>query len=342
VEPTTSLQLVVSAKTDVGRVREANEDACAITELQSGLAIEAFDADRWVDVGKRGLLLALSDGMGGHEAGEVASALVLDVLQAELSRAADGPTDHLLEEAIRRANGAVHEAAQDNDRRGMGATLVAVFVRGRQAYIAEVGDSRAYLLRGPRLRQITRDQSMVQMLVDQGVLSPEEARHAPGKNVILQAMGLQPEDRVAIGRLELRQTDRLLLCSDGITNALTDDELRQIMTESKPREACETMIALANERGGHDNQTVIIADVHGDSLAAPVEFETVTSTYEVLKAFHPGRMAQAGVAKPVEAIPEEMSEDLEPEIHVVEPTPAEKAKERQSWIDVLRSKLSRK
>lgn len=334
VEPGESLQVIVSAKTDVGRVRDANEDACAITELQSGFAIDAFDADRAVDVGKRGLLLSLSDGMGGAEAGEVASALVVEVLQAELQRAQaeDGPIVHLFEEAVRRANGAVHEAAQQSDRRGMGATLVAVFIRGEQAYIAEVGDSRAYLLRGTRLRQITRDQSMVQLLVDQGVMTAREARNSPGRNVILQAMGLLPDVRVAIGRLNLRRTDRLLLCSDGITNAVTDDELREIMTGSRPREACETMIALANERGGHDNETVIIADVHSEALAAPAEFESVTSTYEVLKSFHPAKRPP-GFPQAAEPLPDLPTDDLEPEIQVVE-TEAD----RKQWIDTLRSR----
>ncbi|HSN28425.1 MAG TPA: PP2C family serine/threonine-protein phosphatase [Kofleriaceae bacterium] len=333
MEPGTSLQVVVSARTDVGRVRDANEDAFSITELQSGFAIDAFDADRAVDVGQRGLLLALSDGMGGHQAGEVASALVVEVLQAELQRAEDGPIVHLFEEAVRRANGAVHAAAQRADRRGMGATLVAVFIRGTQAYIAEVGDSRAYLLRGGRLRQITRDQSMVQLLVDQGIMTAREARNAPGRNVILQAMGLLPDVRVAIGRLELRRTDRLLLCSDGVTNALTDDELRGILTESSPREACETMIALANERGGHDNETVIVADVHGQALVAPPEFETVTSTYEVLQAFHPAKRPPGIPAylPPSDSVPELVDEDLEPEIHVLDG-------DRQQWIDTLRSR----
>ena len=107
----------------------------------------------------------------------------------------------------------------------------------------------------------------------------------PGKNVILQAVGLSPDVRVAIGRVELRQGDRFLLCSDGVTNAVTDEELREIMTGSKPRAACETMIALANDRGGDDNETVIVADLAGEALAHPDEFESVTSTYEVLQAF---------------------------------------------------------
>jgi hypothetical protein len=167
----------------------------------------------------------------------------------------------------------------------MGATLTAIFIRGTEAFIAEVGDSRGYLLRNGRLRQMTRDQSMVQMLVDQGVLSREDARKAPGKNVILQAVGLAPDVRVAIGRLELRRGDRLMLCSDGVSNQMSDEEPRQILTKSEPREACETMIALANERGGEDNETVIVADVLGEDLNEPMEFETVTSTFEVMQAF---------------------------------------------------------
>lgn len=282
--------------TDVGRARQTNEDACSVTELESGQVIDALGADRTVELGTKGVLLAVSDGMGGHQAGEVASALVLESLQRELAQDAKGPLHKHLEDAVHRANRRVHNAARSADRYGMGATLTAVFIRGTEAYIAEVGDSRGYLLRNGRLRQMTRDQSMVQLLVDQGVLSREDARNAPGKNVILQAVGLAPDVRVAIGRLELRRGDRLLLCSDGVTNQITDDELRQILTKSEPREACETMIALANERGGDDNETVIVADVLGDDLAEVDEYETVTSTFEVLQAFEarPSRRRRSG------------------------------------------------
>jgi PPM family protein phosphatase len=280
------VKMLVSALTDVGRARTTNEDAFAVTDLASGTLIEATGTDRDVDVQERGVLLALSDGMGGHQAGEVASALVLESLQAALQQdEGRGPVHEQLEQAVHRANLSVMSAARTGNRQGMGATLTAVFVHKEEAFIAEVGDSRAYLLRNGRLRQITRDQSLVQLLVDQGVLSPEEARHAPGKNVILQAVGLAEDVRVAIARLELRRGDRFLLCSDGVSNEVADDELRQIMTGSDPRAACETMIALANDRGGHDNQTVIVADVTGDGLDPPDEFETVTSTYEVLKAY---------------------------------------------------------
>ncbi len=275
----------VSARTDVGRVRTTNEDGLAVNDLASGEQIDVTAGDRAVDVQERGVLLALSDGMGGHQAGEIASALVLQSLQQAMQQESRGPIHQQLEEAVQRANLTVMNAARADNRRGMGATLTAVFVHGAEAYIAEVGDSRAYLLRNGRLRQITRDQSLVQLMVDHGVMSPEEAKRSASKNVILQAMGLAADVRVAIARLELRRNDRFLLCSDGVTNEVGDDELKEILTGSAPRAACDTMISLANERGGRDNSTVIVADLAGEGLELPDEFETVTSTYEVLKAF---------------------------------------------------------
>jgi len=220
----------------------------------------------------------------------VASALVLESLHAALASDTPdkGAIHEQLEAAVLRANEQVLEAARTENRKGMGATLTALFVRGDEAYIAEVGDSRAYLLRNGRLRQITRDQSLVQLLVDQGVMSPEEARTSTNKNVILQAVGLSSDVRVAIARLRLRRGDRVLLCSDGVSNAISDAELLQIVAQSDPRNACQTMIALANDRGGDDNQTAIVADLVGDGLPLPDEFETVTETYEVLQAFEVG------------------------------------------------------
>jgi serine/threonine protein phosphatase PrpC len=331
-----AVKVLVCAKTDVGRARQTNEDACSVTELETGTVIDAEGADRTIELGQKGVLLAVSDGMGGHQAGEVASALVLESLQRELAQDAKGPLHKHLEDAVHRANRRVHNAARSAERHGMGATLTAIFIRGTEAFIAEVGDSRGYILRNGRLRQVTRDQSMVQMLVDQGVMTSEEARKAPGKNVILQAVGLNPDVRVAIGRLELRRGDRLLLCSDGVTNQIKDDELRQIMSESPPREACETMIALANERGGEDNETVIVADVLGEDLNEPVEFETVTSTFEVLQAFEarpsgkPRRRsfanmpsgAAAPVAPPPPGTPEGQTAPAKPPAEILEEPPS--------------------
>jgi PPM family protein phosphatase len=350
--------MLVCAQSDVGRARSTNEDACSITELASGQEVDAIGRDAFVDVGVKGVLLALSDGMGGHQAGEVASALVLQSLGAELSQDAQLPIHRQLEDAVQRANLVVHEAAKSADRHGMGATLTAVFIRGTEAYIAEVGDSRGYLLRNGRLRQVTRDQSMVQLLVDQGVLSRDEARKAPGKNVILQAVGLMPDVRVAIGRLELRRGDRLMLCSDGVSNQITDDELRQIMTDSPPREACETMIALSNERGGEDNETVIVADVLGEDLDEPMDFDTLTSTFEVMQAFETKpskqRRTPASGTPPIPRVLPRPGDTSDPEIEVLPtldaaleeeapaaPAPESEASKQRGWVQSLLSRLSR-
>ncbi len=324
--------MVVSAMTDVGRTRTTNEDAFSITDLASGKTLEAVGTDYTIDIQERGVLLAVSDGMGGAQAGEVASALVLDSLQQAMVRDARGAIHEQLESAVQRANRNVFEEAKSENRHGMGATLTALFVRGDEAYIAEVGDSRAYLLRKGRLRQITRDQSLVQMLVDKGVMSVEEARTSPSKNVILQAMGLRRDVRVAIARLRLRRGDRFVLCSDGVSNPVSDPELQQIVTQSDPRAACETMIALANERGGEDNQTAIVADLLGDDLPPPDEFETVTETYEVLKTFDPqyrGRAITADVAeaaaKAVRTRSTSVSSKSKDKLPVVEPVAPEAA-----------------
>lgn len=174
--------------TDVGVVRKNNEDAFLIADLE-----REETADRpWHEaaVSQRGILLAVSDGMGGAAAGEIASALTVGSLRQWLGEDHQGVgTQVLIKEAVEEANRNVFDAAQDNERRGMGATLTAVLVRGKMAHIAEVGDSRAYLIRGGRIRQVTRDQSYVQLLVEQGVVTREQAEKSPHRNVILQAMG---------------------------------------------------------------------------------------------------------------------------------------------------------
>jgi hypothetical protein len=195
----------------------------------------------------------------------------------------------------------------------MGATLVALFIRGDEAYIAEVGDSRGYLLRKGRLRQITRDQSLVQLLVDQGVMTPDEARASPSKNVILQAMGLAKDVRVAIARLRLRAGDRFVLCSDGITNPVSDPELQKILTDSEPRAACETMIALANDRGGDDNQTAIVADLTNVAQAAADKIRAKSASkpppMNVVVEDQPPTVATTSDEAVPEAVPERVSSE---------------------------------
>jgi serine/threonine protein phosphatase PrpC len=169
----------------------------------------------------------------------------------------------------------------------MGATLTAVVLTGADAWIVEVGDSRAYLWRSGHFRQLTRDQSLVQVLFDSGALTAEEAITSPQKNIILQAMGLATTVHAAISRLSLRRGDRLLLCCDGLSNSILDDELSSTISQHHPADACNQLIDLANERGGIDKLTAIVATFDGEGLAPPVRNESVTSTIQVVQEFGP-------------------------------------------------------
>lgn len=281
-----TVNLTMYAQTDVGLVRKSNEDAFVIADLTGGSLLEEQRIAR-CEVGQRGVLLAVSDGMGGHQAGEVASALVVESLCRSMANHQSGePSDAWLDEATVQANHDVWQAAHCPGRENMGATLTALFVHGKTAYIAEVGDSRAYLLRCGQVVQVTHDQSYVQFLVDSGLMSPGQAESS-AHNVLLQAMGLKPEVTVALGRLDLRQRDCLLLCSDGLSNKVSADELRNaILTSPSLDAACTSLIDLAKQRGGEDNITAVVAGVSGD-LPPLVSGESIEETFSVLREFQP-------------------------------------------------------
>ena len=283
-----SVHLSVAARTDIGRVRTKNEDAFVVADLTGGALLrdERDEPIRRFDVGERGVLLAVSDGMGGESAGEVASALVVETLtRAMASASPDAPRDELMEVAVQKANQAVRQTAETTAHARMGATLTALFVRGRHAFIAEVGDSRAYLIRAGQITQLTHDQSLVQLLLDRGVIRPEQAESSPFRSVILQAMGHEATVKVALAKLELRSRDCFLLCSDGLTGAVTDDEIRATVLQS-PRldAACDALVQLANDRGGKDNITIVVAGVGGE-LSPARTAEPVSKTFEILESF---------------------------------------------------------
>jgi serine/threonine protein phosphatase PrpC len=286
-----TVHLRVAARTDVGRVRSRNEDAFVAADLSNG---EASGTPSWsglFEVGGRGLLLAVSDGMGGLKAGEVASEIVVSSLLEALEGAPTGvPSRDEIMGAVETAHRSVWAEAC---HRGidMGATLTAVYLRGDAAYVAEVGDSRAYLIRAGHITQLTKDQSYVQMLVDAGAVSPEEAQDSPDRNVIMQAMGNQLDVSLALGRLELRQLDCLLLCSDGLTTKVPDEMLRDVVLSSPDLStARDRLVDLANDRGGDDNTTVVLGGVSGD-LPPPNVGEPVEATYSVLKTFSGRRLS---------------------------------------------------
>jgi PPM family protein phosphatase len=251
--------------TDIGRRRATNEDALLLTDFTN----ENYGAAKMqlAQIGERGVLLAIADGMGGAKAGEVASAMALSLLRRELHGSATANSEGLRQVA-EYVNASLWQHAQQHPKtRGMGTTLTAALVRDGLLHLAQVGDSRAYLLRGNHIQQLTRDQSLVQKLVDDGWLTPGEAAQHPYRNVILQALGVRREIEVVLTTVALERHDYLLLCSDGLSNKLSATEMRQIVQEAEsPAQACRLLTELANMRGGEDNITVIVAQFAGADL----------------------------------------------------------------------------
>ena len=248
--------------TDVGLVRAANEDSFTMAELSKASRFQGGKISEW-STKKGGVLLLVSDGMGGAKAGEVASALAIEAVLGGMLRAArEGSVDgNTLRRVIEQASDKVYQASKRPDRKGMGATLTAVLVTDLTAYVAQIGDSRAYLLRGGKIGQVTHDQSYVQMLVDAGVMTPAEAEASPRRNIILQVMG-QEAVRVVLGRMTLKPGDRLLLCSDGLTNVVDDATIADVVKAPAPiAKASQELISLTKKGGAPDNVTVILAEV---------------------------------------------------------------------------------
>jgi protein phosphatase len=237
------MRLVVGAATDVGRVREANEDSFLLVEP----------------------VFAVADGMGGHRGGEVASRLALETIEALSTDAADD-----LAGTVRRANEAVFErSVGDRAVAGMGTTLTAVVVRAGEARFAHVGDSRAYLLRAGDLRLVTEDHTLVQQMVRAGEITPAEAEIHPHRSVLTRALGTDPDVDVDELAVPLLEGDRLLLCTDGLTGMLAERQVRAILeAEPDPQRASERLIRAANRAGGVDNVTAVVIDVRGDEEGA--------------------------------------------------------------------------
>ena len=228
--------------THVGRVRAVNQDAYYLPEAGESFAVVA-------------------DGMGGHKAGEVASAMAVSEFTRWL-RCAPVPTEETVNYAVHEANRIIHRTAQrEADKSNMGTTLVSVWVDDEQVIECNVGDSRAYLLRGGALTQISRDHSLVGELVEEGKITKQEAMHHPHKNYITRAIGTSSMVQPEIRTLDRKSGDVWLLCSDGMSNYIEDGELERILREQADREKCVRQLTdLALERGGADNITVVLVD----------------------------------------------------------------------------------
>jgi protein phosphatase len=253
-------EMVASVQTDKGCVREINED--------SGKFVLPSDAEQ---LSKRGALLIVADGMGGHSAGEVASGMAVELIPG-LYYGSEGDPHDALREAVAEANRRIHAASlEDESKRGMGTTCTALALLDGQAFAAHVGDSRLYMLRDGKVYQLTEDHSAVMEMVKMGLITKDEARNHEDKNVILRALGTVPEVEVStLAPFTVRVGDQYLLCSDGLYDLVADEEIEHELSRAEDIHAAgEKLIALAKARGGHDNITVgIVAVVPQGTTAA--------------------------------------------------------------------------
>jgi protein phosphatase len=276
-----TINLALYAQTDVGMVRSGNEDNFLILDLSTGRSWTASEEEPpdllTYAQGYYGSLLAVSDGMGGALAGEVASRMAVETVRDRMLQLQAHevysrlPFHERLRLSIEEANILINGESQTNPaHKGLGATFTAVATLGNQVFFGQVGDSRAYLIRGNNIVRATKDQSLVQQLIDAGQITEEEAETHSYRNVILQALGAHSNVNVEVGCLALCNMDTLVICSDGLSGKVHQDEIARIIQEARDfKSACQHLINLANERGGEDNITVVIAQFSGSGLALP-------------------------------------------------------------------------
>ena len=295
------LTVEIHATSHIGRVRRGNEDNYLILNITRSKAWTGAQADgefvietQNFEVDDNGVVLAVSDGMGGALAGEVASKMAVEsvcekILNEDLDETLtpEGYEHHLvgkLYNATLYANYLIHQQGRsDPQYQGMGATFTGMGVTPNAVDIIQVGDSRAYLVRNGKIYQVTKDQSLVQQLIDAQQISPEEAETHTLKNVILQALGAQNEIYPVSARLTPSKNDVVLLCSDGLSNKVTAASMQRILTENieQLEVACAELVTEANENGGEDNITIILSRFDGEGLK-PKTQETLTRSINVL------------------------------------------------------------
>jgi protein phosphatase len=256
------MKLSAYGRTDLGLRRTNNEDGFVIRDLTTETTFEPAAVVEQ-QVGVRGVLLAVCDGIGGHHAGEVASSLALEVLETEMLQLSGAcPRPELFKRAVEAVNRRVWtEASLHPKLSGMGTTLTAAVVCRDRVLVAHVGDSRAYFVRGGRVEQITKDQSIAGQLVASGAMTEEQAQETPFRHVLLQAIGTKEKVEVALDGIDLVPGDTLLLCSDGLSGKVTVADLAGQLVGGDPKASGDALVALANARGGDDNITVVVARV---------------------------------------------------------------------------------
>lgn len=236
--------------TNIGRRRKLNQDYVYTSEQS---------------VGPLPNLFIVADGMGGHNAGDYASKLAVNTMVEKIGCSVESEPENILVGAIDDANTAVRKSAETApELEGMGTTVVAAVCAGDRLYVANVGDSRLYVVSGHEIRQITRDHSWVEEMVRRGGLGREEARNHPDKNIITRAVGAENEVKADFFSVKLEEGDLILMCTDGLTNMLEDEEIRMILDGARDIvEKAEELVRKANENGGRDNISVILIEPLG-------------------------------------------------------------------------------
>jgi PPM family protein phosphatase len=277
---TTGITIEVFGKTDVGLVREHNEDNFLIADVTGTVrASDARDPFSF-QLGDKGGLMLVCDGMGGAAAGEVASQMAVDSIYEALEAASPQPRDgfaRLVRRAVQQANENIFIQSRDNQsERGMGTTCTVAALVDDTLVVAQIGDSRCYVLRDGKLAQVTKDQSLAWQLIEAGAMTAEEAKAFEHANIILQALGVQERVEVVLSQVLLRKGDIALLCSDGLHGPVTDEEILAVLIgETDLKKAGEALIGKALDRDGPDNITVVLARFDGEGLKPPAPEDVI-------------------------------------------------------------------
>lgn len=245
-------QISYAAKTDVGLKRTHNEDSFACYEPDDG------------SIDSKGSFFVIADGMGGHAAGEVASKLTVDLMIDVFKAEENNDVSFFLKNIFIRTNAEIFRKARNTHKlNGMGTTCTAMIIKNNQAFIAHVGDSRAYIIREGKINQLTEDHSLVWEMMKAGIIDKDQIKQHPQRNVITRSMGfeLSVETDIITPPLELMSGDKLILCSDGLNGMVTDEVINNVASSYKPEKACNELVKIANSNGGSDNVTLIIVKV---------------------------------------------------------------------------------
>ena len=257
---TTNGHILAAFKTDRGQVREHNEDFVTIYEPETHL-----------DEVRNGRVYLVADGVGGADAGEIASRFTCErTIYHYLQSDPDPKWKRRLRRAVEKAHHDLCDLIDSRrDNRRMGTTLVAAVLAEKEAFLANVGDSRGYLVRQGEIRQITKDHSLIAKLLEEGIISPTEAASLNIGNIILQSIGSEQPPQVDLFSVPLQEEDLLLLCSDGLSNHVSDQEMAEIVSAYPPEEASRRLVELANKRGGYDNITVLVVKYEMEIASSP-------------------------------------------------------------------------